>query len=217
MIADNNHAMPTIHVVDDDQSVLRSLSRLLRSRGYRVMPFSSAEEFLLFRGDSPDVWGCAIVDLELPCLNGLGLQERLKQREDLLPIIFLTGHGDIPSSVRAMKQRAIDFLTKPVCVEDLLTAVQRAISIDAEARDARRQRQEIVDRYQKLTPREREVLDLVVLGRLNKQIAFELGTVERTIKAHRAQIMAKMKVQSVADLVRLAERLKDTANYKNTN
>jgi FixJ family two-component response regulator len=217
MKADSDHAVPTIHVVDDDQSILRSLSRLLRSKGYPVKQFSSAEEFLHFRGNSIDAPGCVIVDLELPCLNGLELQARLKQQKDLLPVIFLTGHGDIPSSVRAMKEDAIDFLTKPVRVDDLLAAVHRAITVDTEARDLQRQKQKILACYQKLTPREREVLIWVVRGRLNKQIALELGTTERTIKAHRAQIMAKMQAQSVAELVRLSERLSDPAINKISN
>jgi FixJ family two-component response regulator len=209
MKRDPECAMPTVCMVDDDPSILRALSRLLRSAGYHVKQFSSAEELLLFRGDFPDAPGCAIVDLNLPGLNGLELQESLRQQEEPLPVVFLTGHGDIPSSVRAMKRDAVDFLTKPVYADDLLAAVQRALSVDAEAREARRQKQEFLSRYEKLTPREREVLALVVRGLPNKQIAFELGTAERTIKAHRAQIMSKMKVQSVAELVRITGHFED--------
>jgi FixJ family two-component response regulator len=217
MKTDSKHAEPTVHLVDDDPSILRALSRLLRSAGYHVEQFGSAEEFISYRGRSPDTPGCAIVDLMLPGLNGLELQERLNQQEDLLPVIFLTGHGDIPTSVRAMKRDAVDFLTKPVCADDLLAALQRAFAADAAAREARHQKQELLANYEKLTPRERQVLALVVRGLLNKQIAFELGTVERTIKAHRAQIMAKMQVQSVAELVRITEQLNDTAIRKNSN
>jgi len=215
MKGDPEQAVPTVYLVDDDQSVLRALSRLLRSAGYHAKQFSSAEEFLLYRGSFPNVPGCAIVDLKLPGLNGLELQERLNQQKEPLPVIFLTGHGDIPSSVRAMKLDAVDFLTKPVCADDLFVALERAFASDAEARDARRQKQELLSRYEKLTPREREVLALVVRGLLNKQIAFELGTVERTIKAHRAQIMAKMQVESVAELVRVTVYLNDSAVRKN--
>jgi FixJ family two-component response regulator len=210
MKSDSKHAKPTIHLVDDDPSILRALSRLLRAAGYDVAQFGSAEEFLLYRGNFPDVPGCAIVDLKLPGLNGLELQESLGRQKEPLPVIFLTGHGDVPSSVRAMKNDAVDFLMKPVCADDLLAAVQRAFTNDVAAREARHQKQELLSRYEKLTPREREVLALVVRGRLNKQIAFELGTVERTIKAHRAQIMAKMQAQSVAELVRITEHLNAT-------
>ncbi len=215
MKSDLTHAEPTIHLVDDDPSTLRALSRLLRSAGCRVELFSSAEEFLLYRGESQDVPGCAIVDLKLPGLSGMELQERLRQQKDPLPLIFLTGHGDIPTSVRAMKRDAVDFLTKPVCADDLLAAVQHALATEAEAREERHRKQELLARYEKLTPREREVLALVVRGMLNKQIAFELGTVERTIKAHRAQIMAKMQAQSVAELVRMTEHLNDVAARQN--
>jgi FixJ family two-component response regulator len=217
MESDSKCAEPTIYLVDDDPSILRSLSRLLRSAGYHVEPFGSAEEFLLYRGNFPDAPGCAIVDLMLPGLNGLELQESLGHQKEPLPVIFLTGHGDVPSSVRAMKHDAVDFLTKPVCADDLLAAIRRAFTADATARDARHQKQELLARYEKLTPREREVLALVVRGMLNKQIAFELGTVERTIKAHRAQIMAKMQVQSVAELVHIAEFLSNAVIRKNPN
>jgi FixJ family two-component response regulator len=154
------------------------------------------------------------LDFKLPELNGLELQESLRQQKEPLPVIFLTGHGDIPSSVRAMKFDAVDFLTKPVCADDLLAAVQRAFAAGAEARKARHHKQELLARFEKLTPREREVLVLIVRGLLNKQIAFELGNVERTIKAHRAHIFAKMQVQSVAELVRITEQLGDTVARK---
>lgn len=198
---------PVVYLVDDDPSLLRAVSRLLRAAGFDVEVFGSAEEFISHYRNCPNTPGCVVVDLEMPGLSGLELQEFLKQQKEPLPVIFLTGHGDVFSSVRAMKRDAVDFLTKPVSVEDLVAAVKSALASDAEAREARRQERELVVRYEGLTHREREVLALVVRGLLNKQIAFELGTVERTIKAHRAQVMAKMQVQSLADLVRVAERL----------
>jgi FixJ family two-component response regulator len=201
--------VPVVHVVDDDPSLLRALSRLLRAAGFQVEVFSSAENFLSHRSRYPDIPGCLILDLQMPGLGGLKLQELVKQLKEPLPVIFLTGHGDVPSSVRAMKGDAIDFLQKPVSAEDLVAAVKRALSADAEARAARRQMRELRARYEELTHREREVLALVVRGLLNKQIASELGTVERTIKAHRAQVMSKMKVRSLAELVRVADQLGD--------
>ena len=140
-------------------------------------------------------------------MSGLEVQDLCASEREPLPVIFLTGHGDVRSSVRAMKGNAVDFLTKPVCQDDLVGAVKRALALDAERREARRQLREFHSRYEELTPREREVMAMVVRGMPNKQIAFELGIVERTIKAHRAQVMAKMQAQSVADLVRIAERL----------
>jgi len=207
MKSDPEKQVPTVHLVDDDPSILPALSRLLRSAGYRVEPFSSAEEFLNHRNKFPEVPGCAIVDLKLPGLSGLELQESLSKQQEPLPVIFLTGHGDIPSTVHAMKHNAVDFLTKPVSAGDLLPAVKRALDADIRAREARRQKRMILERYETLTPREREVMAWVVRGLLNKQVAFELGTTERTIKAHRAQIMAKMQVGSLAELVRISEQL----------
>ena len=200
---------PVVHVVDDDPNYLRAVSRLLRAAGFRVESFSSAENFLVHRGRKPDVPGCVILDLRMPGLGGLELQDLVRQLREPLPVIFLSGHGDVTSSVQAMKGEAIDFLVKPVSVEDLVAAVKRALASDAEAREERRRMRELRGRYEGLTSREREVLALVVRGLLNKQIAYELGTVERTIKAHRAQVMAKMKVQSLAELVRVTERLGD--------
>ncbi len=217
MKGDPEQAVPTVYLVDDDPPVLRALSRLLRLAGYHSEQFGSAEEFLLRRGNFPDAPGCAIIDLQLPGLDGLELQEKLRKQGAPLPVIFLTGHGDIPTSVRAMKHDAVDFLTKPVCAEDLLAAVQRALIGDAEAREARRQKQELSARYAKLTPREREVLALIVRGFLNKHVAFELGTTERTIKAHRAQIMAKMQADSLAELVRLTANFELAPNRKQAN
>jgi FixJ family two-component response regulator len=197
-------ASPTVFVVDDDTAVLKSLSRLLRSAGLAVATFSSPRDFL-DRHD-PNTPGCLVLDVSMPGLNGLELQQALVARGHELAIIFLTGHGDIPTSVKAMKQGAVDFLTKPVDDEDLLKAIRDAIEKDCVRRQARAEVAEIQQRLDTLTPREREVLHHVISGHLNKQTAAELGTVEQTIKLHRARVMVKMKVQSVAELVHLAER-----------
>jgi FixJ family two-component response regulator len=196
---------PIIHVVDDDPSFRTAVTRLLRAAKYEVRCYASASEFL---DSDPCVEpGCILLDLQMPGMGGLDLQQSLAQMEERLPIIFLTGHGDIPASVRAMKAGAVDFLTKPVRREALLHAVQNALGVDAKGRATRAALRELHDRYENLTPREREVLAHVVSGKLNKQIAFDLGTAERTIKAHRASIMDKLRVQSVAELVRLAQEL----------
>ena len=198
-------AFPIIHVVDDDQPFRTAVTRLLRAAKYEVRGYASATEFL--NSDPCAVPGCILLDLRMPGDSGFDLQQSLARMEERLPIIFLTGHGDIPASVRAMKAGAVDFLTKPVRRETLLRAVQSALSLDAKARAARAALRELQNLYETLTPREREVFAHVVGGKLNKQIAFDLGTRERTIKAHRASIMDKLRVQSVADLVRLAEEL----------
>ena len=181
------------------------MTRLLRAAKYEVRGYASATEFL--NSDPCAEPGCILLDLRMPELSGLDLQQSLARMEERLPIIFLTGHGDVPASVRAMKAGAVDFLTKPVQRETLLRAVQSALDIDAKARAARVVLRELQNLYETLTPREREVFAHVVSGKLNKQIAFDLGTSERTIKAHRRNIMDKLRVQSVADLVRLAEEL----------
>lgn len=199
-----NPSSATVFVVDDDPAVLKSLARLLRSARLEVATFSSPREFL-DRHD-PRAPGCLVLDVAMPGLNGLELQEALMRKDSLLPIIFLTGHGDIPMSVQAMKRGALDFLTKPVNDENLLQAVRSALEKDRVARQARAELDDILERLATLTPREREVIDHVVTGQLNKQIAADLGTVEKTIKVHRARVMEKMKVKSVAELVRLAER-----------
>jgi FixJ family two-component response regulator len=200
-----NHAGPTVFVVDDDPAVLKSLSRLLRSARLEVAAFSSPREFL--ERHDPRAPGCLVLDVAMPGLNGLELQEALTTKGSELPIIFLTGHGDIPMSVQAMKRGALDFLTKPVNDEDLLKAVHVAIEKDRLQRQTRAEVTEIQQRLATLTPREREVMEHVISGQLNKQTAADLGTVEKTIKVHRARVMEKMKVQSVAELVRLAERV----------
>ena len=191
-------------MVDDDAAVLKSLSRLLRSARLAVATYSSPREFL-DRHD-PNAPGCLVLDVAMPGLNGLELQQTLIARGHELAIIFLTGHGDIPMTVKAIKHGAVDFLTKPVDHDDLLKAVRAAIEKDGLQRQARAEVAEIRQRLAALTPREREVLEHVIAGRLNKQIAADLGTVEKTIKVHRARVMGKMKVHSVAELVRLAGR-----------
>ena len=196
---------PIIHVVDDDRSFRTAVMRLLRAAKYEVRSYGSAAEFL--DSDSSAAPGCILLDLQMPKVSGLDLQQSLAQMEERLPIIFLTGHGDIPASVRAMKAGAVDFLTKPVRREALLTAIENALGVDARGRAARAVLRELQERYERLTPREHEVLAHVVSGKLNKQIAFDLGAAERTIKAHRANIMEKLGVQSVAELARLAQEL----------
>jgi len=191
--------------VDDDAAVLKSLARLLRSAGLAVVTFSSPSEFLV-RHD-PNAPGCLVLDVAMPGLNGLELQQALVAGGHEMAIVFLTGHGDIPMGVKAMKRGAVDFLTKPVNDADLLNAVLVAIEKDRLQRHARAETSDIQQRLATLTPREREVLQHLITGQLNKQIAADLGTVEKTIKVHRARVMAKMKVRSVAELVHLAERV----------
>lgn len=193
----------TIFLVDDDEAVLRALRRLLGAAGYAVRSFRSPLEFLAEH--DPDPPGCAVLDLSMPDLDGLGIQAALSAGAVMRPVIFLTGAGDIPTSVRAMKAGAVDFLTKPVQSAELLAAIERALALDREARRVRHDVAGVRVRLESLTPREREVMGLVVAGRLNKQIAHELGASIKTIKVHRARVMAKMGVRTVADLVRAAE------------
>jgi FixJ family two-component response regulator len=182
---------------------------LLRSAGFTVRTFESAGEFI--RSPHPDVPGCLILDVELPDISGLDLQAELAKSGVEMPIVFLTGHGDIPMSVRAMKAGAVEFLTKPCGKQELFDAIEEALLRDGEARKQRSDNFELQQRLETLTPRERQVLALVVAGRLNKQIAGELGTTDLTIKVHRGRVMRKMGADSLADLVRIAERLKVSA------
>ena len=195
---------PTVFVVDDYAPVRSSISRLLRAAGFAVAAFGSPQEFLAQY--DPRIPGCLVLDLDMPALNGFELQRILATKGSVLPIIFLTGHGDIPKSVRAMKHGASDFLTKPVNDENLLAAIRVAIEKDRGLRREQTNLSEIRAHLATLTPREREVLEYVVTGKLNKQIAGDLGTVEQTVKVHRARVMQKLKVHSVAELVRLTER-----------
>ena len=194
-----------VYVVDDDASVRTAIGRLLRSVGLEIQLFASATEFLAFA--RPERPGCVVLDVRMPRLSGLDLQKELAAAGATLPIIFVTGHADVPMSVRAMKAGAVDFLPKPFHDQDLLDAVQRAIAADRERRRRESGLAAIRGVYETLTPREREVLSYVVSGALNKQIAGSLGTSEKTIKVHRARIMDKMGAESLADLVRLAGRL----------
>ena len=196
---------PVVYVVDDDPSVRKSLERLLRSAYFDVETFSSALEFLNFQ--HPDAPGCLILDVKMPELDGLELQGRLADRDITFPVIFISGHGTVPMSVQAMKAGAIDFLQKPFLDGDLMDVVSRAIASDQRGRREQRELGKLRERLQTLTPREYEVLRLVVTGMLNKQIAFELGTSEKTIKVHRARVMEKLNAESLADLVRFADKL----------
>ena len=196
----------TVFVVDDDPIMRRSLSRLLRAAGFEAAAFDSPEDFL--RVVPSDSSGCAILDVAMPGLDGLALQRELSSRGSDLSIVFLTGHGDIPKTVQAMRSGAADFLAKPVEEDVLLAAVRRALDTNRAGRKAREESADIERRLGTLTPREREVLELVVTGRLNKQIAAELGIAERTVKIHRSRVMEKMKAGSLADLVRLADRVR---------
>jgi FixJ family two-component response regulator len=197
-------AGPVIFVVDDDPSVRKSLTRVMTSAGYAVEAFASAREFLTrepFTGP-----GCLVLDVRMPGLSGLDLQEALAGQSHRIPIVFITGHGDISMSVKAMKGGAADFLTKPFDVEQLLGAVDRAVTKDLKTVNEEGRTAEILERVKQLTPRETEVFALVVTGMLNKQIAGELGIGEKTVKVHRARVMEKMQAGSVAELVRLADR-----------
>jgi FixJ family two-component response regulator len=194
-----------VFVVDDDAPMRESLQNLLRSVGLRVEAFASAQEFL--RCTRPDVPSCLVLDVRLPGLSGLELQQRLAEGDMAMPIIFITGHGDIPMTVQAMKAGAVEFLSKPFRDQALLDAIQQALARDRAAHEQRAQSEELRRRYHSLTPRERDVLALVVTGLLNKQIAGELGTSEASVKVHRQHVMAKMGAGSLAALVRMADRL----------
>jgi FixJ family two-component response regulator len=196
----------TVYLVDDDNSVRKALARLILAAGYEIKTFTSAQEFIESTPQTNGV-ACLVLDVRMPGLNGLELQNAMRAANIPIPIIFITGHGDIPMSVRAMKAGAVDFLSKPVQSKVLLGAIEQALARAAlESKDfaATKQLQACFD---SLTPREQEVMALVVTGWLNKQIAHELGTVEKTVKVHRARVMVKMRAASVADLVRFAEKL----------
>jgi FixJ family two-component response regulator len=200
---------PIVFVIDDDQLIRDGIQSLIRSIGLRAQTFASAPEFMLTK--RPDAPACLILDVRMPGLSGLDLQRQLSDADILIPIIFITGHGDIPMTVRAMKDGAMEFLTKPVRGQDLLDAVQKAIALDTESRRDRANLAQVRRRFDSLTPREREVLNLVVAGLLNKQIADELGMSELTVKTHRAHVMEKTRAESLAQLVRMTERLKNPA------
>ena len=200
----NESQLPVV-VVDDDASVLKAISRLLRSDGLEVKTFATPGAFL--EAYHPDRTGCLVLDLTMPGLSGLDVQRVLLDRGGAPPIVFLTGTGNIPSGVKATKQGAVDFLTKPAEDQHLLSAVHRALDEERAGREDRLERMDLRLRLQSLTPREREVLEHVVSGRLNKQIAADLGIAEKTIKVHRARVMEKMRVESLAALVQCAGRL----------
>lgn len=201
-------ASPVVFVVDDDPSVATALKRLIRSVGLDAQTFRTAEEFL--RVARPEVPACLVLDVRLPGVSGLDLQQKLVEAGLLIPVVFITGHGDIPMTVRAMKAGAVEFLPKPFREQDLLDAIQRAIRQDRSARQQRAEMLALRQRYESLTPREGEVFRLVASGMPNKQVAATLGMSEKTIKVHRGRIMHKMQAESLPDLVRMAGKLEST-------
>ncbi len=196
-----------VFVLDDDEAVCKALSRVIKSAGYRVQAFSSARAFLDgYAAVDLACPACLVLDVQMPDLSGLDVQRELRAANAILPIVFVSGHGDIPTSVNAMKAGAVDFLTKPVSDAELLQAIRQSLAGAERMRAERARRDAIRLRFETLTPREREVMALVVTGLLNKQIAVQLGTAEKTIKVHRARVMEKMQVDSLAELVQVAER-----------
>ena len=200
-------AKANVFLVDDDASVRRALTRLIKSAGHQVQTFASAQEFLGTTAGVEEEAGCLVLDVRMPGLTGIDLQRELRTRNRDVPIVFITGHGDIPTGVNAMKAGAVDFLPKPVKDTELLRAIEQALARACHDSAARKELADIQLRVEKLTPREREVMALVARGMPNKLIAFELGIAEKTIKVHRARVMEKMQAGSLAELVRLAERL----------
>ncbi len=196
---------PIVHLVDDDESVRRALTRLLTAAGHRVTAYESAGAYL--SADVVEGPGCLVLDVRMPEVGGLELQQQLARSSRERPIVFISAHGDVPTSVRAMKAGAVDFLTKPVGEEELLSAVARALTRDTEERVKREADRALWDRVARLSARERQIFELVSSGLLNKQIGARLGTGERTVKLHRARVMKKLGAESTADLVRIAERL----------
>jgi RNA polymerase sigma factor (sigma-70 family) len=191
----------TVYIVDDDQAIRHAMELLMRSVGLDYEIFHSGDDFLT--GHTNDRAGCLVLDIRMPGLGGLELQEKLNEMGSTLPIIFITGHGDVPMAVEAMQKGAVDFIQKPFRDQELLDQVGEALKTDQERRSARDEKAEVADRLEKLTKREREVMDLVVTGKPNKVIAYELGVSQRTVEIHRARVMEKMEARSLADLVRM--------------
>src|ERR1700681_803889 len=215
MMKAQSETQPIVFVVDDDAALREALKSLLRSVGLRAEAFGSGADFLKNR--QPDVPACLVLDVRLPGLSGLDFQAELAKADIRIPIIFITGHGDIPMSVRAMKAGAVEFLTKPFRDQDLLDAIQVSLEKDGDRREGEAEILGLKERFESLTPREQEVLPWVVTGRLNKQIAAEIGTSEATVKVHRSQLMRKMEARSLPDLVRMAEKLGISAASSKAN